>query len=791
VSNSSFKVKDSLNIQPIAGQTPTAEGDIAYDLTAHKASIHNGITASPVVTEAHSATLTNKTLSGNTATNLVSGSGTLTLNTSGTITVPNGTDTLVGKATSDVLTNKTLTTPIISSISNTGTLTLPTSTDTLVGRDTTDTLTNKTLTAPVIDVATLDGQASAPANPSSGNYKLYVSDTTSKLSLLDSAGVVTTVGAGSGGVNYITHTDGTAIGDWVTFDDVSAITDGTGDSPTVTYEVSTNSDLRGTSNFLFTHNASDEQYQGFSYAFSIDPSDKGKVLQCSFEYSVASGTFADDGLHFYIYDVTNAALIQPAPYKLKNSGIVEKFAFEFQTASNSTSYRLLAAVSTSTATAYTLRFDNWNLGPQAKLYGSPVTDWVAFTPTGSWSTYTTYTGFKRRVGDIQEYDIKVALGGAPTSASLTVNLGATIDTAKLAGADANVALGHATIYDATGILSHGVVAYNATDSVKVLALNAAGTYVDAATVTQAVPFTFASGDYVRLRFSVPIVGWSSSQIMSSDASTSVVALAVTGDAASATSGNPIIFPTTTYDTAGGYNASTGRYTVSSPGYYRVHGYVNGDVPAITLKLYKNAIDQGSLGTSMPTYFVASISGTVNCLAGDILDIRPDGTFNAAATSRVYIEKLQGPAQIAASESVSALYTGAPPTGTLSAAFNTVTFGTKVKDSHNAYSAGVYTVPVSGVYSIVVATAQTSTSSTAGSIGVSAAAKNGYTVYQGRQVYYNTAASQFVYPIMAVHGVPLLAGDTITPQTWTDNSGTKSFSADAALNYFSIVKTGNY
>jgi hypothetical protein len=37
----------------------------------------------------------------------------------------------------------TLTTPVISSIVNTGTLTLPTSTDTLVGRATTDTLTNK------------------------------------------------------------------------------------------------------------------------------------------------------------------------------------------------------------------------------------------------------------------------------------------------------------------------------------------------------------------------------------------------------------------------------------------------------------------------------------------------------------------------------------------------------------------------------------------------------------------------------------------------------------------------
>lgn len=82
-------------------------------------------------------TLTNKTLTAPVIS---------TISNTGTLTLPTSTDTLVGRATTDTLTNKTLTAPIIETISNTGTLTLPTSTDTLVGRATTDTLTNKTLT---------------------------------------------------------------------------------------------------------------------------------------------------------------------------------------------------------------------------------------------------------------------------------------------------------------------------------------------------------------------------------------------------------------------------------------------------------------------------------------------------------------------------------------------------------------------------------------------------------------------------------------------------------------------
>jgi len=84
------------------------------------------------------------TIAGGTGIDTTGATNTLTVAIDSTVTTLTGTQTL---------TNKTLTAPVISTISNTGTLTLPTSTDTLVGRDTTDTLTNKTLTSAVLNTS--------------------------------------------------------------------------------------------------------------------------------------------------------------------------------------------------------------------------------------------------------------------------------------------------------------------------------------------------------------------------------------------------------------------------------------------------------------------------------------------------------------------------------------------------------------------------------------------------------------------------------------------------------------
>jgi len=61
------------------------------------------------------------------------------------LTLPTSTTIIVVRDTTNTLTNKTLTAPIIFTIINSETLTLPTSATTIVVRDTTGTFTNKTI----------------------------------------------------------------------------------------------------------------------------------------------------------------------------------------------------------------------------------------------------------------------------------------------------------------------------------------------------------------------------------------------------------------------------------------------------------------------------------------------------------------------------------------------------------------------------------------------------------------------------------------------------------------------
>lgn len=131
--------------------------------------------------------------------------------------------------------------------------------------------------------------------------------------------------------------------------------------------------------------------------------------------------------------------------------------------------------------------------------------WTSFTPTGAWSTNTTWTGRWRRVGDSMELDVKAALAGAPDTATFTINIvtGTTIDTAKSSATSAN-AVGTVSMQDSGAGFFTGTVVVSSSSAVGVRGPTSA---LDGTAWSQASPITFANGDFITAHYMIPITNW--------------------------------------------------------------------------------------------------------------------------------------------------------------------------------------------------------------------------------------------------------------------------------------------
>ena len=598
-------------------------------------------------------------------------------------------------------------------------------------------------------------------------------------------------------VNYIKNAGGeSGVTGFNLYADAAGTTpvDGTGGSPTITITSSTTTPLEGgRSLVIFKPSGSSHQGQGVSTDFTISNLDKGKVLQASLSYQVTAGTYADDDISWFIYDVTNARVIAPAPSKQKNSGIIEKFNFEFQSSIDSTSYRLIGHISSTSTATYTVKYDSFVVGSQPKLYGSAVTDWVSYSPNMSSPGILTNSGKWRRVGDSMEVECYIEWNGSGGGGGLLLDIpaGFSIDTAKISLSTSSK-LGEAERLD-TGVAYYGVsVTFSDSNSVRFMQTSGSAFLAGS---------DFTAGDQLKANFKVPIIGWSSSQIFSQDADTRVVAALIGGGAASYAANNPIIYSTVGLDTHGAYSTVTGKYTVPVSGYYNVNASGDGTAAAGTF-FYVSVNGNTTAGYNRPVIAVQEVvnqgfsgSGKVFATAGQTIDIRATNAAGSISSFGTFqIERISGPAQIASSESVlvRATQSSGQSIANTGAGID-LTWNNIVYDSHGSFNGatGEFTAPISGKYKVLSRIRFASNAWTVANEASLVLVKNGATY----SLLGDNRAWATITVEMNVNGedtVSLLAGDKIKIQAInTRGGGSASLSASGTVNFVTIERVGNY
>lgn len=634
---------------------------------------------------------------------------------------------------------------------------------------------------------------------------VYGTDT--KKAYIDNGTDLVAVGSGSGGaVNLITDGDAenATSSIFVPYNDggVAFPIDGTGGSPTVTTSITSTNPLTGAKSYLLTKPASVVQGQGWSIPFTVDPSYRAKVLKISVDYIVNSGTFTAGSstvysdIIWYVYDVTNSTLIEPSSTKMlsNSSTLSDKFEATFQTSATGSSYRLIAHMATGFSTAFEIKIDNVTVSPSVYVYGTPITDWQPFTPTGSWTTNTTYTGKWRRVGDLKEYQYDLALTGTPTATNLSLNLpsGDVIDTSKLVSA--SVGVSHipnsgGKAFDGVSAVHNLASLYGGTTAVRVSYESTATGQL--ANVTQAAPFTFNSGDTIQVSFAVPIVGLSASVQMSDSADTRILAAKYTlAVSTSITSGSPINFATKVEDTHGAVTTGAAwKFTAPISGLYSVTAIQNAN-GAHYYRVYKNGVADDYLSGAPAANYMISGKAQIRLNAGEYIDVRPDASVTTQSVTYITIEKIQGPSTIAASESVNLRYTNTAGTSIANTGDVVVPFVTRDFDSHGSWVTDTFTAQTSGKYEVNAKLSFASATYAAGNRMVASIYKNGSFYTYGAYVSVAGAATMEL-GVSINDTVSMLAGDTLKIRVSNNRTaGATAIGTSGNSNSVNIKRIGN-
>lgn len=575
----------------------------------------------------------------------------------------------------------------------------------------------------------------------------------------------------------------------------------TAGASTLTPAVVLSGQLSGIASLNLATNAAGTIGDGYvSQVYNIDLSDQAKVLNISFNYKVVTGTpnLSGTSSNTYacaVYDlVNNQWLGVTSAFNLVQGTGVGLYTGAVQTLSTTVGIQLFIYSPVAPTAASSLFLDSFTLGPQFIATGYAGTDWVSYTPTiTGFGTVTAVAFWSRRLGDSLEVQGDFTTG-TPTAVPNGITLGyggananVTLDFTKMVGGASSTLVGDATISAASTTFFRLTAMASSTVWTNAIGL-AAQTSTSGSNSIQNGSAIAGASQVIYAHFKVPISGWSSNTVQSSDSLQTIVDLIVSSTTTSTGSTTqPFLFQSVTKDSVGNFNISTGQYKIPVSGDYQVSISGASSTGAASLGVYINGVVY--LGPIV-TFNATADSGASILVAGlkanDLIDIRPNGSLTITSGCTFSAFRLSGPAVVQASDRV-AMRAFSSST-TVSASLATVVYGSKQFDITNSYSTstGIWTCPSTNYYQANACVAVSGTIALNNTLDIQIQQTGSATQIAENTEYAGGLQTALVANVGDVFYC--LQGDTLKVQV-SSTITTPVIVSSTSKNWFSIAKVG--